>query len=58
MNRRAAEREVANLEKIRTQTRVAYEVVSSYEVRRAASRQIEEARGGLVEAETRSNSTS
>ena len=50
MNRRAAERETANLEKIRTQTRVAAEVVSSYETRQAAIRQIEEARGGLVEA--------
>ncbi len=50
MHRRAAEREVASLEKIRTQTRVAADVVSSYETRQAASRQIEEARGGLVEA--------
>ena len=50
MHRRAAERETANLEKIRTQTRVAAEVVSSYETRQAAIRQIEEARGGLVEA--------
>ena len=50
MNRRAAERETANLEKIRTQTRVAAEVVSSYETRQAAIRQIEDARGGLVEA--------
>ena len=50
MNRRTAERETANLEKIRTQTRVAAEVVSSYETRQAAIRQIEDARGGLVEA--------
>ena len=50
MNRRAAERETANLEKIRTQTRVAAEVVSSYETRQAAIRQIEDAREGLVEA--------
>ena len=49
-NRRAAERNVANLEKIRTQTRVAAEVVSSFEVRLAAIRQIEEASAGLVEA--------
>ena len=41
---------MANLEKIRTQTRVAAEVISSYETRQAAFRQIEEARGGLVEA--------
>ena len=50
MNRRAAERNVANLEKIRTETRVAAEVVSTFEVRLAAIRQIEEARAGLVEA--------
>jgi hypothetical protein len=50
MNRRAAERETANLEKICTQTRVAAEVVSSHETRQGAIRQIEEARGGLVEA--------
>ena len=50
MHRRAAERETANLEKIRTQTRVAAEVVSSYETRQAAIRQIKEGREGLVEA--------
>ncbi len=50
MNRRAAERNTASLEKIRTQARVAAEVVSSFEVRQAALRQIEEAKAGLVEA--------
>ena len=50
MHRRAAEHETTNLEKIRTQTRVAAEVVSSYETRQAATRQIDEAREGLVEA--------
>ena len=34
----------------RTQTRVAAEVVSSFEIRQAAVRQIDEAKAGLVEA--------
>jgi outer membrane protein TolC len=50
MRRRAAEHETANLEKIRTQTRVAADVVASYETRQAAARQIDEAREGLVES--------
>ena len=50
MHRRAAEREIANLEKIQTQTRVGADVVSSYETRQAAARQIEDAREALVEA--------
>ena len=45
-----AERDAANLEMIKTQTRVAAEVVSSYETRQAAFRQINEAREGLIEA--------
>ncbi len=50
MQRRASEHETANLEKIRTQTRVAAEVVGSFETRQAAARQIEDARESLVEA--------
>src|SRR5262249_14635597 len=47
---RAAEHEVANLEKIRAQAQVAADVVAAYETRQAASRQIEEARQTLIEA--------
>jgi outer membrane protein TolC len=50
MRRRAAELEISNLEKIRTQTRVGADVVASYETRLAAARQIEDARETLVEA--------
>jgi outer membrane protein TolC len=50
MRRRAAEHETANLEKIQTETRVAAEVVASFETRQAASRQIEDARETLIEA--------
>jgi outer membrane protein TolC len=50
MRRRAAEHETAALEKIRTETRVAADVVGSYETRQAASRQIEDARQTLLEA--------
>jgi outer membrane protein TolC len=50
MRRRAAERETATLEKIRTQARVAADVVAAFESRQAASRQIEEARATLIEA--------
>jgi outer membrane protein TolC len=50
MRRRAAELEISNLEKIRTQTRVGADVVAAYETRQAASRQIEDARETVVEA--------
>ena len=50
MRRRAAELEIANLEKIRTQTQVGADVVASYETRQAAARQIDDARETLVEA--------
>ena len=50
MRRRAAELEIANLEKYRTQTRVGADVVASFETRQAAARQIEDARETLVEA--------
>jgi outer membrane protein TolC len=50
MRQRAAEHETAHLEKIRVQAQVAADVTASYEVRQAASRQIEEARQALVEA--------
>ena len=50
MRRRAAELEIANLEKFRTQTRVGNDVVASFETRQAAARQIEDARETLVEA--------
>jgi outer membrane protein TolC len=50
MRRRAAEHEVANLEKIRAQAQVAADVVAAYETRQAASREIEEARATLIEA--------
>jgi outer membrane protein TolC len=50
VRRRAAERETANLEKIRTETRVAADVVASFDTRQAASRQIIDARETLVEA--------
>ena len=49
MNRRAAERETANLEKIRTQTRVTAEVVLIRDPPGGHSPD-EDARGGLVEA--------
>jgi outer membrane protein TolC len=50
MRQRSAEHETAILEKVRVQAQVAADVVASYEVRQAASRQIEEAREALVEA--------
>ncbi|MGP0063552.1 MAG: TolC family protein [Isosphaeraceae bacterium] len=50
MRRRAAELNIANLEKYRTQTRVGADVVASFETRQAAARQIEDARETLVEA--------
>jgi outer membrane protein TolC len=50
MRRRAAELEIANLEKYRTQTQVGADVVASFETRQAAARQIEDARETLVEA--------
>src|SRR5262249_29078662 len=50
MRQRAAEHETAHLEKIRVQAQVAADVTASYEVRQAASRQIEEAREALVDA--------
>jgi outer membrane protein TolC len=50
MRQRAAEHETTRLEKIRVQTQVAADVVSSYEVRQAAARQIDDARETLVEA--------
>jgi len=50
MRQRAAELEIANLEKIRTQTRVGADVVAAYEIRQAAARQIEDARETVVEA--------
>jgi outer membrane protein TolC len=50
MRRRSVEHETVNLEKIRTQARVAAEVVASYETRQAASRQIDDARETLIEA--------
>ncbi len=50
MRRRAAELEIANLAKYRTQTRVGADVVASFETRQAASRQIEDARETVVEA--------
>ena len=50
MRRRAAELEISNLEKIRTQTQVGADVVASYETRQAAARQIEDARETFVEA--------
>ena len=50
MRRRAAELEISNLEKIRTQTQVGADIVASFETRLAAARQIEDARETLVEA--------
>jgi outer membrane protein TolC len=50
MRRRAAELNIASLEKYRTQTRVGADVVASFETRQAAARQIEDARETLVEA--------
>jgi outer membrane protein TolC len=50
MRRRQAEHETATLEKIRTEARVAADVVAAFEARQAASRQIEDARASVVEA--------
>jgi outer membrane protein TolC len=50
MRRRSAEHEVALLEKIRTEARVAAEIVGSYEARQAANRQITEASQAVIEA--------
>jgi outer membrane protein TolC len=50
MRRRAAEHATARLEQIRTETRVAADVVASYQTRQAAARQIDESREALVEA--------
>jgi outer membrane protein TolC len=50
MRRRAAEHETAKLEQIRVQTQVAADVVAANGIRRAASRQIEDARKTLVKA--------
>ena len=50
MRRRAAELEISNLEKTRTQTRVGADIVAAFETRLAAAQQIEDARETLVEA--------
>ncbi len=50
MRRRAAELNIANLQKVQTQTRVGADVVAAFETRQAAARQIEDARETLVEA--------
>ena len=50
MRRRAAELEISNLEKVRTQTQVGADIVASFETRQAACRQIEDARETVVEA--------
>ena len=50
MRRQKADYEIANLEKIRTQTEVAADVVASYSARQVASRQIDVTRKALIEA--------
>jgi len=50
MRRRAAELEISNVEKIRTQTRVGAEIVASFETRLAAIKQIEDAAETVTEA--------
>ncbi len=50
MRQRAAEHDLARLERIRIQAQVAADVTAAFEVRQAAARQIEDAREALVEA--------
>ncbi len=50
MHRRSRRTRDCEPREVRTQTRVGFEVVASYETRQAASRQIEDARETLVEA--------
>jgi outer membrane protein TolC len=50
MRRRAAELEITNLQKLRTQTQVGAEVSASFATRLAANDQIEDARQTVVEA--------
>jgi outer membrane protein TolC len=50
MRHRAIELNIANLQKIQTQTQVGADVVAAFETRQAAARQIEDARETLVEA--------
>jgi outer membrane protein TolC len=50
MRRRAAELEISNLEKTRALTQVGADIVSAFEIRLAAARQIDDARETVVEA--------